>query len=53
VLEKQWGSNFQWNSEFTKDEIIKILIQNDLKLLDVSTKKDWVCISAQKASDPI
>ncbi|KGF85419.1 50S ribosomal protein L11 methyltransferase [Prochlorococcus marinus] len=35
-----------------KDEIIKILIQNDLKLLDVSTKKDWVCISAQKASDP-
>ena len=35
-----------------KDEIIKILIQNDLKLLDVSTKKDWACISAQKASDP-
>jgi len=34
-----------------KDEIIKILIQNDLKLLDVSTRKDWVCISAQKASD--
>ncbi len=34
-----------------KDEIIKILIQNDLKLLDVSTKKDWACISAQKASD--
>jgi len=31
-----------------KDEIIKILIQNDLKLLDVSTRKDWACISAQK-----
>ena len=31
-----------------KDEIIKILIQNDLKLLDVSTRKDWVCISAKK-----
>ncbi len=36
-----------------KDEIIKILIQNDLKLLDVSTRKDWACISAQKNSDPI
>ncbi|WP_288249618.1 50S ribosomal protein L11 methyltransferase [uncultured Prochlorococcus sp.] len=35
-----------------KDEIIKILIQNDLKLLDVSTRKDWVCISAQKTRDP-
>jgi len=34
-----------------KDEIIKILIQNDLELLDVSTKKDWACISAQKSSD--
>ena len=34
-----------------KDEIIKILIQNDLKLLDLSTKKDWACISAQKISD--
>jgi ribosomal protein L11 methyltransferase len=34
-----------------KDEILKILIQNDLKLLDVSTRKDWVCISAQKKSD--
>jgi len=34
-----------------KDEIIKILIQNNLKLLDVSTKKDWACISAQKSSD--
>ena len=33
-----------------KDEIIKILIQNDLKLLDVSTRKDWACISAQKNS---
>ena len=35
-----------------KDEIIKILIQNDLKLLDLSTRKDWACISAQKISDP-
>ena len=35
-----------------KDEIIKILIQNDLKLLDVSTRKDWACISAKKNSDP-
>ena len=34
-----------------KDEIIKILIQNNLKLLDVSTRKDWVCISAQKSRD--
>ena len=34
-----------------KDEIIEILIQNNLKLLDVSTRKDWACISAQKASD--
>jgi len=36
-----------------KDEIIKILIQNDLKLMDVSTRKDWACIFAQKTSDPI
>ena len=35
-----------------KDEIIKILLQNNLKLLDVSTRKDWACISAQKTSDP-
>jgi len=35
-----------------KNEIIKILIENDLKLLDVSTRKDWACISAQKTSDP-
>jgi len=35
-----------------KDEIIKILIQNDLKLLDVSTRKDWVCISAEKPGNP-
>jgi len=34
-----------------KDEIIKILFQNNLKLLDVSTRKDWACISAQKVSD--
>ena len=36
-----------------KDEIIKILIQNNLKLLDVSSKKDWACISAQKAINPV
>ena len=36
-----------------KDEIIKILIQNDLKLLDVSTRKDWACIFAQKTSKSI
>ena len=35
-----------------KDEIIKTLIQNDLKLMHVSTRKDWACISAQKTSDP-
>ena len=35
-----------------KDEIIKILIKNDLKLLNVTTRKDWACISAQKASNP-
>jgi len=35
-----------------KDEIIKILIQHDLKLLDVSIRKDWACITAQKASNP-
>ena len=33
-----------------KDEIIKILIQNNLKLLDVSIKKDWACIYALKPS---
>ena len=35
-----------------KDEIIKILTQNNLKLLDVSIRKDWACISVQKASVP-
>jgi ribosomal protein L11 methyltransferase len=35
-----------------KDEIIKTLIQNNLKLMDVSTRKDWACISAQKTNDP-
>ncbi len=35
-----------------KDEIIKILIQNDLKLLNVSTRKDWACIAAHKDSNP-
>ena len=34
-----------------RDEIIEIINQNDLKLLDVSTRKDWVCISAQKVSN--
>ncbi len=34
-----------------KDEIIKILVKNDLKLLDITTRKDWACISAQKASN--
>jgi len=34
-----------------KDEIIKILNHNNLKLLDVSTKKDWACISAKKNND--
>ena len=33
-----------------KDEIIKTLIQNNLKLMDVSTRKDWACISAQKTA---
>ena len=32
-----------------KDEIIKILDLNHLKLMDVSFKKDWVCIAAKKA----
>ena len=35
-----------------KVEIIKILIQNDLKLVNVSTRKDWACITAQNTSDP-
>ncbi len=34
-----------------KDEIIKILIQNNLKLLDVSFRKNWACIYAQKAKN--
>ena len=32
-----------------KDEIIEILNLNYLKLIDISFKKDWVCIEAQKA----
>jgi len=35
-----------------KDEIIKILNHNNLKLLDVSTRKDWACISEKKPSNP-
>ena len=31
-----------------KDEIIEILNLNNLKLVDISSKKDWVCIAAQK-----
>jgi len=53
VFEKQWEVIFSGILISQKDEIIKILIQNDLKLLDVSTRKDWACISAQKTSDPI
>ncbi len=34
-----------------KDEIIKILNQNNLKLLEVSIRKDWACISAQKVAN--
>ncbi len=34
-----------------KDEIIKLLIKNNLKLLDVSIRNDWVCIFAQKAGN--
>nr|WP_075488052.1 50S ribosomal protein L11 methyltransferase [Prochlorococcus marinus] len=34
-----------------KNQIIKTLIQNNLKLLDVSTRQDWVCISAQKVNN--
>ena len=34
-----------------KNEILKILIQNDLKLLNISSRKDWVCIAAQKTSN--
>ena len=33
-----------------KDEIIEILSMNHLKLIDVSSKKDWVCIAVQKTS---
>ena len=31
-----------------KDEIVEIMIQNNLKLLDVSIRNDWACISAKK-----
>jgi len=34
-----------------KDEIIKILNKNNLKLLEVSIRKDWACISAQKVAN--
>ena len=35
-----------------KDEVIQIIDQNNLKLIDVSSKKDWVCIAAEKAGNP-
>jgi len=35
-----------------KEEIIKILIKNNLKLLNVSSRNDWACISAKKTSNP-
>jgi len=35
-----------------KQEIIKILIKNNLKLLNVSSRNDWACISAKKTSNP-
>ena len=31
-----------------KDEIIKLLNDSNLRINDVSSKKDWVCITAQK-----
>ncbi len=34
-----------------KDEIMTKLNQNYLKIIDVSSKKDWVCIAAQKFSN--
>ena len=33
-----------------KDEILKILNLNHLKLIDISFRKDWVCITAKKSS---
>ena len=33
-----------------KDEIIKLLNASNLRINDVSSKKDWVCITAQKIS---
>ena len=35
-----------------KDEIIEILNLHHLKLNDISSKKDWACIEAEKARDP-
>lgn len=34
-----------------KDEIIKLLNASNLRINDVSSKKDWVCITAQKSLD--
>ena len=34
-----------------KDEIIKILNLNALELTHISTRKDWVCITAQKVNN--
>jgi len=33
-----------------KDEIIKLLIASNFQINDVSSKKDWVCIKAQKVT---
>jgi len=45
--------HFNQNSQFEylRNKIIEILNHNNLKLLDVSTRKDWACISAQKTND--
>ncbi len=35
-----------------KDQTIMILKHNHFKLIDISSKKDWVCITAQKVQNP-
>ena len=35
-----------------KDQTIIILKHNHFKLIDISSKKDWVCITAQKVQNP-
>ena len=34
-----------------KDEIVQILTRNHLKIIDFSSRKDWVCIAAKKTSN--